>query len=311
MTVSHLRFGPQPIRSTYLITEADFLACHQFGLLEKMKVLDYAKPNATFLLNSPYGAEEVWDHLPRHVQQQLIDKRLQFWVIDAEAIAREAGLGNRINTVMQPCFFELSGALPAQEAIAHIKESVEKTYGRRGPAIVERNFAAIDRSLAELTRVEVPELVTSEWEAETTIPDDAPQFVRRVTARLMAGEGDLLPVSALPADGTFPTGTTKYEKRSIARQLPIWDPQVCIQCGKCSIVCPHAVIRMKVYETQVLAGAPEGFRSVAFRSKTLADHQLDHPDGTRRLHRLWRVRRCLPRQGKDRGAPQGHQHGAR
>jgi pyruvate-ferredoxin/flavodoxin oxidoreductase len=274
VTVSHLRFGPQPIRSTYLITEADFLACHQFGLLEKMKVLDYAKPNATFLLNSPYGAEEVWDQLPRHVQQQLIDKRLQFWVIDAEAIAREAGLGNRINTVMQPCFFELSGALPAQEAIAHIKESVEKTYGRRGPAIVERNFAAIDRSLAELTRVEVPELVTSEWEAETTIPDDAPQFARRVTARLMAGEGDLLPVSALPADGTFPTGTTRYEKRSIARQLPVWDPQVCIQCGKCSIVCPHAVIRMKVYETRVLAGAPEGFRSVAFRSKTLADHRL-------------------------------------
>ena len=274
VTVSHLRFGPRPIRSTYLITEADFLACHQFGLLEKMKALDYAKPHATFLLNSPYGAEEVWDHLPPSVQQQLIDKQLRFWVIDAETIAREAGLGNRINTVMQPCFFELSGALPGQEAIAHIKESVEKTYGRRGPTIVERNFAAIDRSLAELTRVEVPELATSQSEAQTTIPDDAPQFVQRVTARLMAGEGDLLPVSALPADGTFPTGTSRYEKRSIARQLPIWDPQVCIQCGKCAIVCPHAVIRMKVHETQVLQGAPEGFRSVAFRSKTLADHAL-------------------------------------
>jgi len=274
VTVSHLRFGPQPIRSTYLIADADFVACHQFGLLENMTVLDYAKPDATFLLNSPYGAADVWDHLPRPVQQQLIDKHLRFWVIDAEAIAREAGLGNRINTVMQPCFFELSGALPGQEAIAHIKESVEKTYGRRGPAIVERNFAAIDRSLAELTRVEVPERVTGQRASTTMVPVDAPEFVHRVTARLMAGEGDLLPVSALPADGTFPTGTTRYEKRSIARQLPIWDPQVCIQCGKCSIVCPHAVIRMKVYETPVLETAPEGFRSVTFRSRTLADHAL-------------------------------------
>ena len=239
-----------------------------------MKVLDYAKEGATFLLNSPYAADAVWDHLPRQVQQQLIDKRLRFWIIDADAIAREAGMGNRINTVMQPCFFQLSGTLPEQEAIARIKASVEKTYGRRGPAIVERNFAAIDRSLQELTRVEVPERVTSHWEAKTTIPDDAPQFVQRVTARLMAGEGDLLPVSALPVDGTFPTGTATYEKRSIARQLPIWDPEVCIQCGKCSIVCPHAVIRMKVYAPQVLEAAPEGFRSMEFRSKALADHKL-------------------------------------
>ena len=274
VTVSHLRFGPQPIRSTYLIADADFIACHQFSLLEKMKVLDYAKEGATFLLNSPYAADAVWDHLPRQVQQQLIDKRLRFWIIDADAIAREAGMGNRINTVMQPCFFQLSGTLPEQEAIARIKASVEKTYGRRGPAIVERNFAAIDRSLQELTRVEVPERVTSHWEAKTTIPDDAPQFVQRVTARLMAGEGDLLPVSALPVDGTFPTGTATYEKRSIARQLPIWDPEVCIQCGKCSIVCPHAVIRMKVYVPQVLEAAPEGFRSMEFRSKALADHKL-------------------------------------
>jgi pyruvate-ferredoxin/flavodoxin oxidoreductase len=274
VTVSHLRFGPQPIRSTYLIADADFIACHQFSLLEKMKVLDYAKQGATFLLNSPYAANVVWDHLPRHAQQQLIDKRLRFWVIDADAIAREAGLGNRINTVMQTCFFELSGALPAGEAITLIKESVEKSYSRRGPAIVERNFAAIDRSLEELVRVEVPESVTSQWQTKTTIPDDAPQFVQHVTAQLMAGEGDLLPVSALPVDGTFPTGTAKYEKRSIARQLPIWDPQVCIQCGKCSIVCPHAVIRMKVYAPQALEAAPVGFRSVDFRSKALPVHKL-------------------------------------
>jgi len=274
VTVSHLRFGPEPIRSTYLIEDADFVACHQFGLLEKMKVLDSAKEGATFLLNSPYPADAVWGHLPRQVQQQLIDKRLRFWLIDADAIARETGMGNRINTVMQPCFFELSGALPAEEAIARIKESVKKTYGRRGPAIVERNLAAIDRSLQELTRVKVPERVTSEWERGTTIPGDAPEFVQRVTARLMAGEGDLLPVSAFPVDGTFLTGTAKYEKRSIAKQLPIWDPEVCIQCGKCSIVCPHAVIRMKVYGPAVLEAAPEGFRSVGFRSKELPDQRM-------------------------------------
>jgi pyruvate-ferredoxin/flavodoxin oxidoreductase len=274
VTVSHLRFGPEQIRSTYLITQADFLACHQFGLLERMKVLDFAREGATFLLNSPYPADEVWDHLPRNVQQQLIDKRLEFWVIDADTIAHESGLGNRINTVMQPCFFELSGALPAGEATALIKKSVEKAYGRRGPAIVERNYAAIDRSLAELVRVAVPDQVTSDWQIQTTVPDDAPQFVKDVTGPLMAGEGDLLPVSALPADGTFPTGTTKYEKRAIARQIPIWDPEVCIQCGKCAIVCPHATIRMKVYPPQALAGAPEGFRSIAYKSKALLDHNI-------------------------------------
>ncbi len=274
VTISHLRFGPQPIRSTYLIEDADFIACHQFSLLGKMSVRDRAKEGATFLLNSPYPADSVWDQLPRQVQQHMIDQRLQFWLSDADTNAREADLGSRINTVMQPCFFQLSGALPAQEAVARIKESVEKTYGRRGPAVVERNFAAIDRSLQELTRVEVSDKATGAWGRGTAIPDDAPEFVQRVTARLMAGEGDLLPVSAFPVDGTFPTGTAKYEKRSIAKKLPIWDPEVCIQCGKCSIVCPHAVIRMKVYGPEALEDAPQGFRSVSFRAKELPDQRM-------------------------------------
>ena len=274
VTVSHLRFGPEPIRSTYLIDGADFVACHQFGLLEKMKVLDHAKPGATFLLNSPYGPDEVWDHLPREVQQQLIDKHLAFWVIDAYSVAREAEMGNRINTVMQPCFFQLARAIPAEQAIARIKASVEEAYAHRGREMVERNFAAIDRSLAALARVEIPAEVTTAHSRAATVPDDAPDFVKRVTAMLMAGDGDLLPVSALPVDGTFPSGTAKYEKRAVAREIPIWDPDVCIDCGKCAIVCPHATIRMKVFEPSALDGAPEHFLSKDFRSKDLAGHRL-------------------------------------
>ncbi|HEX4978926.1 MAG TPA: pyruvate:ferredoxin (flavodoxin) oxidoreductase, partial [Acidimicrobiales bacterium] len=274
VTVSHLRFGPEPIRSTYLIDGADFVACHQFGLLEKMKVLDYAKPGGTFLLNSPYPAAEVWDRLPREVQEQLIDKQLGFWIVDAYAVAAAAGMGNRINTVMQPCFFHLAGVLPADEAIAHIKTSVEKTYARRGGEIIERNFAAIDRSLTALARVDVPAVATSGHTREQALPDEASDFVKRVTARMMAGDGDLLPVSALPVDGTFPSGTAKYEKRSIAKEIPIWDPDVCIDCGKCAIVCPHATIRMKVFEPSALDGAPDHFLSKEFRSKDLTGHRL-------------------------------------
>jgi len=274
VTVSHLRFGPEPIRSTYLIAAADFIACHQFGLLERMKVLEYAKPGATVLLNSPYGPGEVWDHLPREVQEQVVGKGLQLWVIDASAVAREAQMGNRINTVMQPCFFQLSGVLPADEAVARIKEAVEKTYARRGQAIVERNFAAIDRSLAGLRRVEVPSTVTSSRTREHAVPDDAPDFVKHVTTMLMAGDGDLLPVSALPVDGTFPSGTAKYEKRSIAKEIPIWDPDICIDCGKCAIVCPHATIRMKVFEPAAVEGAPAGFPSKTFRSKDIEGYRM-------------------------------------
>ena len=274
VTVSHLRFGPKPIRSTYLIERADFVACHQFGLLGKLKVLGHARDGAIFLLNSPFPADEVWDNLPECIQEELIEKRLRFWVIDADRIAEEVGMGNRINTVMQPCFFALSGVLPTDEAVARIKESVEKDYGKRGRVVVERNFAAIDRSLQELTQVEVPAAVTCGGPSRSTVPADAPDFVRRVTVPLLAGEGDLLPVSAFPVDGSYITGTTKYEKRAIAREIPIWDPELCIDCGKCSLVCPHAVIRMKVYEPSLLEGAPEGFRSKEFRSKDLPGHRL-------------------------------------
>ena len=274
VTVSHLRFGPAPIRSTYLIEEADFVACHQFGLLEKMKVLEYAKHGATFLLNSPYSEHDVWDRLPREAQQQIVDKHIAFWVVDASSVAREVNMGERINTVMQPCFFQLAGVLPAEEAIAHIKAAVEQTYARRGREIIERNFAAIDLALGALRRVDVPSTATSHRTRVQTIPNDAPDFVKQVTSVLMAGDGDLLPVSALPADGSFPTGTAKYEKRSIAKEIPIWDPDICIDCGKCAIVCPHATIRMKVFEPAALDHAPEHFLSKDFRSKDLAGHKL-------------------------------------
>ena len=270
VTVSHLRFGPAPIRSTYLIDDADFVACHQFGLLEKLKVLEHARAGATFLLNSPWGPDEVWDHLPMEVQTELIAKHIDMWVIDAQRVASEAQMGNRVNTVMQPCFFALSGVLPTEQAIGYIKAALEKTYAARGQAIVERNFAAIDASLAALHHVEVPETVTATVRREQRVPDGAPEFVKRVTAQLLAGDGDLLPVSALPVDGVFPTGTAKYEKRSIAQEIPIFDPDICIDCGRCAAVCPHATIRMKVYDPTELAAAPEGFKSKAFRSKDVS-----------------------------------------
>ncbi|HUG48523.1 MAG TPA: pyruvate:ferredoxin (flavodoxin) oxidoreductase, partial [Candidatus Limnocylindria bacterium] len=273
VTVSHLRFGPQPIRSTYLVEEADFVACHQFGLLGKVKVLEHARRGATFLLNAPYGPDEVWQHLPGGVQQQIVEKDIELWVIDALAVAAEAGMGNRINTVMQPCFFQLSGILPPDEAIARIKDFVRKTYAKRGEELVERNFAAIDRSLARL--VPVPRgALTNEQPVVPPLPADVPDFVARVTSRLMAGEGDLLPVSALPPDGTFPTGTAKYEKRAIAQQIPVWDPSICIDCGKCAMVCPHATIRMKVFPTAAVEGAPADFLHKEFRSRDLPDHRL-------------------------------------
>ncbi|MGO9333705.1 MAG: pyruvate:ferredoxin (flavodoxin) oxidoreductase [Acidimicrobiales bacterium] len=242
MTASHLRFGPEPINSTYLITHADFVACHQFGLLSRVDILDVARDGATFLLNSPYGPLEVWDQLPGKVQRQLQDKHIQFWVVDANKVAAEAQLGSRINTVMQPCFFALSGILTAEKAVEEIKASITKAYGKRGRTIVDRNFAAVDAALAGLAQVEIPEETAASGSIGITIPESAPDFVRQVTSMLMDGQGDLLPVSALPADGRFPSGTTRYEKRAIAVDMPIWDPDVCIDCGKCTIVCPHAVI---------------------------------------------------------------------
>ncbi|MGH2513877.1 MAG: pyruvate:ferredoxin (flavodoxin) oxidoreductase [Candidatus Limnocylindrales bacterium] len=273
VTVSHLRFGPEPIRSTYLIDGADFVACHQFGLLSKIDVLEHAKPGATLLLNSPYGADEVWDRLPAAVRTGLVDKAIDLWIIDAFAVAAEVSMGNRINTVMQPCFFRLAGVLPADEAIARIKASVTKTYAKRGEAVVARNFAAIDRSLERL--VHVPLGAPGEPEVSVGPAEAGPRaFVSRITSALIAGQGDQLPVSALPVDGTFPTGTTKYEKRAIAQQIPVWDPDICIDCGKCAMVCPHATIRMKVFPTAALADAPAGFLSKEFRSRDLLDHRL-------------------------------------
>jgi pyruvate-ferredoxin/flavodoxin oxidoreductase len=274
MTVSHLRFSRQPIRSTYLIDQADLVACHQFGFLSTQDVLAAAKPGATVLLNAPYPPEEVWDVLPEKVQRAIIDKKLRVHVIDARRVAGDLGLRGRINTVMQPCFFALSGILPQEEALDAVRRAVEKTYGRRGPKVVERNLAAVDASLAELHELRVPATVTSTTPLRDVIPTAAPDFVTRVTARILAGEGDLLPVSALPVDGTFPTGTTRYEKRALAQEIPIWDPDICIDCGKCAIVCPHNAMGMKVFSPDVLDGAPGTFASKTFKSRELATPHL-------------------------------------
>jgi pyruvate-ferredoxin/flavodoxin oxidoreductase len=271
VTISHLRFGPQPIHSTYLISQASFVACHQFAFLERFDALSAAAPGATFLLNSPYDPQEVWDHLPRATQQHIIAKKLRFFVVDAVKVAREAGMGSRINTVMQTCFFAISGVLPREEAIAAIKRSIEKTYGKRGEIVVARNFAAVDRALDGLHEVAVPLEVSSAFNILPPVPDRAPAFVHAVTAKIIAGQGDSLPVSALPPDGTFPTGTAQWEKRNIALEIPVWDADLCIQCGKCVLVCPHSVIRAKVYGAGALAGAPDTFLSVPARWKDLKE----------------------------------------
>ncbi|MEN8180951.1 MAG: pyruvate:ferredoxin (flavodoxin) oxidoreductase [Myxococcota bacterium] len=273
-TVSHLRFGPQPIRSTYKIERAGFVACQSFALLERTDVLACAEEGATFLLNSPYGPDEVWDQLPREIQARLLERQIGFWVVDANRVAREVGMGNRINTVMQPCFFALAGVLPREQAIEAIKDSIERNYGKRGPAVVRRNLEAVDRSLGELRRVEVPGAVTSTLEFPPIVPPGVPAFVERVTARLLAGEGDLLPVSAFPPDGTFPTGTARYEKRGIAQEIPIWDPAICIDCGKCAMVCPHAAIRLKVYPEGAPGAAEETLPHKPFRSRELPGMRL-------------------------------------
>ncbi|MDJ0768278.1 MAG: pyruvate:ferredoxin (flavodoxin) oxidoreductase [Ilumatobacter sp.] len=276
MTVSHLRYGPEHIRSTYLIDDADLVACHQFGLLDRFDVLESARPGGTFLLNAPYPADEVWDHLPRVIQQEIIDKGLRVFTIDAAHIARELGMPGRINTVMQPCFFALAEVMDIDRAVDAIKTSIEKVYGRRGSLVVERNHAAVDRALGEMTEVAVPATMP-EPSAEEALPlptDGAGDFVERVTATMIAGRGDLLPVSALPVDGTFPTATTQYEKRKLAAEIPIWEPDLCIDCGKCAIVCPHAAIRLKAYEPATIADAPDGFPTKKFRSREIKDHSL-------------------------------------
>ncbi|HVB28827.1 MAG TPA: pyruvate:ferredoxin (flavodoxin) oxidoreductase [Terriglobia bacterium] len=267
VTVSHLRFGKKPIHSTYLINKANFVACHQFGFLDRFDVLKAAEPGSTFLLNSPYGPEDVWEHLPRTTQEHIVNKKLRFYVIDGVKVAGEAGMGGRINTVMQTCFFALSGVLPRDEAIRQIKHSIEKTYGKRGETIVQKNFAAVDQALANLHEVPVTQQATSGFDIQPPVPPRAPEFVRNVTSRIIAGEGDLLPVSAFSPDGTFPTGTAKWEKRNIALEIPVWDADLCIQCGKCVMVCPHSVIRAKVYDSRLLEKAPASFKSTGARWK--------------------------------------------
>ncbi|MGB6689263.1 MAG: pyruvate:ferredoxin (flavodoxin) oxidoreductase [Terracidiphilus sp.] len=260
MTTSHLRFGPNPIRSTYLITRASFVACHNFSFLEKMNVLEAAMPGAVFLLNSPYSAAEVWDNLPKTMQREMLRKKIEFYVIDGYKVAREAGMGTRINTIMQTCFFAISGVLPRHEAIAQIKKAIKKTYGKRGEAVVEKNFAAVDHALAHLEKVELPSEVSSEFDMVPAISGRAPEFVRNVLGEIAGGHGDSLPVSAIPAGGSFPTGTAQWEKRNIAQFIPVWDKDLCIQCGKCVMVCPHAVIRSKVYGAELADKAPSTFQ---------------------------------------------------
>ena len=261
ITVSHLRFGPNPIYASYMINSANFVACHVYSFLEKLDVLKHAAEGGTFLLNSPFGPDEVWDKLPRTTQQRIIDKKLKFYTIDAVKIARETGMGGRTNTIMQTCFFAISGVLEKKRAIKAIKDSIVKSYSRKGQAVVDKNIAAVDATLANLYEVKVPKKATSKFDIKPPVADDAPEFVKDVLGPMMVLQGDSLPVSCLPEDGTFPSGTTQYEKRSIAIDIPSWDPSLCIQCGKCALVCPHAAIRAKVYDADLLKGAPETFKS--------------------------------------------------
>jgi pyruvate-ferredoxin/flavodoxin oxidoreductase len=266
VTVSHLRFGPDQIKSHYLVQQADFVACHQFSFLERFDVLKYAREGSIFLLNSVYGPNDVWNHLPREVQQGIIDKKLRFFVIDAYEVAKGAKMGTRINTIMQTCFFAISGVLPREQAIEQIKKAIKKTYSKFGDAVVQQNFEAVDHSLEHLHEVQVPGQITSTITRRPPVSEKADPFVREVLAPMMIHEGESLPVSAFPVDGTFPTHTTRWEKRNVSLEIPAWDPNTCIQCGKCAFVCPHGVIRMKVYDESALANAPQSFLSTDTRA---------------------------------------------
>jgi pyruvate-ferredoxin/flavodoxin oxidoreductase len=270
-TVSHLRFGTEPIRAPYLVAQASFVGCHHFGLLDKVDVLDLASPGATLLIDAPFEPGQVWDELPRPVQEQILAKKLNVYAIDAGKVAREAGLAGRTNTVLQTCFFAISGVLPRDEAISRVKATIEKTYGKRGAEVVARNHAAVDSALAALHQIDVPEAVTTTRELPPVVPAHAPEFVHQVTAVMMAGRGDDLPVSALPRDGSFPSGTTAFEKRNISDLVAKWDPDLCIQCGNCSFVCPHSVIRSKYYDRSRLEDAPASFHSAPLDAVGLPD----------------------------------------
>ena len=266
-TVSHLRFGPGPIRAPYLISKADFIACHQFNFTEKVEMLEFAAEGATFLLNSPYAKEEVWDKLTGQVQKSIIDKKLKLYVIDATSVARDTGMSGRINTIMQTCYFALSGVLPREDAIKQIKKAIEKTYFKKGQKVIAQNFKAVDATLANLFEVEYPQQISAADHAFMTVSEKAPDFVKEVTAMMMADHGDQLPVSRMPVDGTYPSGTTQWEKRNVSDLVAMWEPDVCIQCGNCAYVCPHSVIRAKFYHKGHLKNAPENFKSAPINAR--------------------------------------------
>lgn len=272
-TVSHLRFGPKPIRAPYLITKADFIACHQFNFTEKVEMLEFASEGATFLLNSPYNKDEVWSKLTGQVQKSIIDKKIKFYVIDATTVARETGMNGRINTIMQTCYFALSGVLPREEAIKQIKKAIEKTYYKKGPKVIEQNFLAVDATLANMHEVHYPATVSAADHKLLTVSDKAPDFVKNVTAVMMADHGDQLPVSMLPVDGTYPSGTTQWEKRNVSDRVAVWKPDICIQCGNCAYVCPHSVIRAKFYHKDNLKKAPEGFKHANINARGFPETQ--------------------------------------
>ena len=272
-TVSHLRFGPKPIRAPYLISKADFIACHQFNFIEKVEMLEFAKEGATFLINSPYNKDEVWGKLTGQIQKMIIDKKLKVYAIDATTVARDNGMGNRINTIMQTCYFALSGVLPREEAIEKIKKAIEKTYFKKGKRVIEQNFMAVDATLENLFEVGIPKKVSSEDYSTLTISDKAPDFVKQVTAMMMAGRGDDLPVSMLPIDGTYPSATTQWEKRNVSDLVPLWEPEICIQCGNCSYVCPHSVIRAKFFHKDYLKKAPQEFKSTPINARGFPETQ--------------------------------------
>lgn len=271
VTISHLRFSPEPIRSRYLIKRAEFLACHQFSLLESVDVLSHAADGGTFLLNAPYGKDEVWAKLPKSLQAQIIEKKLKFYVIDARRVAQDAGMGRRINTVMQVCFFWLSGVIEHEEAIRHIKDAIESSYGKKGRKVVEMNWAAVDASLAHLEEVTVPAVADADFDLAPIVSPNAPKFVQDITAKMLAGTADRLPVSAFPVDGTWPVGTAKWEKRNLADEIPVWEEALCIQCNKCALVCPHAAIRVKAFPADTIQGAPETFKSMDYKGREFGE----------------------------------------
>lgn len=271
VTISHLRFATDPIRSSYLIHEAEFLACHQFHFLDTLDVLSHATQGGTFLLNAPYGKDEVWDNLPRSVQKLIVEKELKFYVINARKIAADAGMGKRINTVMMVCFFALSDFLDYDKSIAYIKDAIAKSYGSKGAKVVEMNNAVVDATLAHLEQVDVPDTVSSDFDIPPIVSADAPDFVKNVTAKMLAGKGDLLPVSAFPVDGTWPSDTAQWEKRNLAAEIPTWIEELCIQCNKCALVCPHAAIRVKAYDGAAMAGAPQTFKAMDYKGKEFGE----------------------------------------